>query len=581
MPRAKMTSGKQVEMKEDVKDTFPTKTFDLVCHCDEHDPDVCAWDEDGVAFIIKDVARLESQYLPKKFDHSNFQSFVRQLNLYGFRNVSKEKESGDVSSQYITFRNDDFRRGERALVRNIQRSKKGDRSQRKTRQEEELHAVSDALNKRFDGMELEVKALHAKVDALTSKLDRVLDLMLSSQATQIPESDSDSFTMQHKKRRQEGIPQAKKVRNESYADPMDTFPSSLLDRNHPQNLGARESSLVSNDNSGAEPLARNVSPAISDNLRVVMPAEQVSTVTDENETADNEQGLNNDILLEACRSILDGVDDTDAHEENRIPGPQSNQASASNEGNAQASLSMSQAQRAGPTANTDLEFGDLDAFPLSMSIESSSLSADDILAGIPAGDLHNAAVFDRTAPPVRDRGNRRKFSGRQTFLAGITFLSMIAAIAVGVVYAVGNRNDSSQGPPVIRTSDIGSPEAEVVTTLSEEEVVTAQSDKKSSNWEDMNSSGPQPSEDGGVTAQGVSEEPNETGITTAQPPRPETKDDNLFGTLLSLVPTSMLSPTLNPTLSPMPSRAPSVVPTSNRMMVGYSGNSAAPSSAPA
>jgi heat shock transcription factor 1 len=43
-----------------------------------------SWNEDGTAFIVKKVNEFSEHVLPKYFKHSNFASFVRQLNMYDF-----------------------------------------------------------------------------------------------------------------------------------------------------------------------------------------------------------------------------------------------------------------------------------------------------------------------------------------------------------------------------------------------------------------------------------------------------------------------------------------------------------------
>lgn len=49
--------------------------------------DIATWAEDGLSFYIIDQARFVDSVIPQYFKHSNFSSFVRQLNFYGFRKV--------------------------------------------------------------------------------------------------------------------------------------------------------------------------------------------------------------------------------------------------------------------------------------------------------------------------------------------------------------------------------------------------------------------------------------------------------------------------------------------------------------
>ena len=56
---------------------------------------------DGTSFEVKDPKRLELEILPKYFRHARFQSFVRQLNFYSFKKISKERNSWVYSHEFF------------------------------------------------------------------------------------------------------------------------------------------------------------------------------------------------------------------------------------------------------------------------------------------------------------------------------------------------------------------------------------------------------------------------------------------------------------------------------------------------
>jgi osomolarity two-component system response regulator SKN7 len=82
--------------KVSAADTFPCKAFQVIQYYETHDPDVASWTHDGLYFLVKDTAAFSSSHLPRYFKHSNFESFIRQLNTYGFDTV-KEHDSSDGS----------------------------------------------------------------------------------------------------------------------------------------------------------------------------------------------------------------------------------------------------------------------------------------------------------------------------------------------------------------------------------------------------------------------------------------------------------------------------------------------------
>lgn len=91
---------------------FLTKTYAMVE--DSATDDTISWNDTGTAFVVWRPAEFARDLLPKHFKHSNFSSFVRQLNTYGFKKVVGDRWE---------FANDGFRRGEKHLLAGIQRRK--------------------------------------------------------------------------------------------------------------------------------------------------------------------------------------------------------------------------------------------------------------------------------------------------------------------------------------------------------------------------------------------------------------------------------------------------------------------------
>ena len=48
---------------------------------------IVSWGPHGDCFVVKDMNEFTKSILPRMFKHSNFASFVRQLNKYDFHKV--------------------------------------------------------------------------------------------------------------------------------------------------------------------------------------------------------------------------------------------------------------------------------------------------------------------------------------------------------------------------------------------------------------------------------------------------------------------------------------------------------------
>ncbi|CAL1583987.1 unnamed protein product [Knipowitschia caucasica] len=81
------------------------------------------WSPTGASFHVFDQGRFSKEVLPKFFKHNNMASFIRQLNMYGFRKVVHLEAGGLVKPEQddTEFQHQFFIRGNEQLLQNIKR----------------------------------------------------------------------------------------------------------------------------------------------------------------------------------------------------------------------------------------------------------------------------------------------------------------------------------------------------------------------------------------------------------------------------------------------------------------------------
>lgn len=92
---------------------FLRNTHDMISFCDRSNPSVATWDSNGTNIVIKDTEALARDIFPAYFKHTNFLSFARQLNFYGFRKVK--------SRMYCVYHHECFLRNRADLLSLIRR----------------------------------------------------------------------------------------------------------------------------------------------------------------------------------------------------------------------------------------------------------------------------------------------------------------------------------------------------------------------------------------------------------------------------------------------------------------------------
>uniref|UniRef100_A0A8C6BU42 Heat shock transcription factor 1 n=1 Tax=Monodon monoceros TaxID=40151 RepID=A0A8C6BU42_MONMO len=141
---------------------FLTKLWTLVS-----DPDTDAlicWSPSGNSFHVLDQGQFAKEVLPKYFKHSNMASFVRQLNMYGFRKVVHIEQGGLVKPERddTEFQHPCFLRGQEQLLENIKRKV----TSVSTLRSEDIKIHQDSVSKLL----ADVQLLKGKQESVDSRL---------------------------------------------------------------------------------------------------------------------------------------------------------------------------------------------------------------------------------------------------------------------------------------------------------------------------------------------------------------------------------------------------------------------------
>jgi hypothetical protein len=96
---------------------FPTKLHRMLADVQKNGLDhIVSWVQDGAAFKVHDTDTFVQQIMPLYFDQTKYESFRRQLNLYGFSRVSRGVSRGFYYHQL-------FLKSDSSLCENIIRPK--------------------------------------------------------------------------------------------------------------------------------------------------------------------------------------------------------------------------------------------------------------------------------------------------------------------------------------------------------------------------------------------------------------------------------------------------------------------------
>ncbi|KAF5374069.1 hypothetical protein D9757_010738 [Collybiopsis confluens] len=134
-PPSQSQSQQQQPPNSAMEDSMPS-TSDFVKKLykmleDQSFQEVVSWGPHGDCFVVKDMNEFTKAILPRMFKHSNFASFVRQLNKYDFHKV-KNTDDNTFGEHSWTFRHPDFHADRRDALENIKRKVPASRKSQNT-----------------------------------------------------------------------------------------------------------------------------------------------------------------------------------------------------------------------------------------------------------------------------------------------------------------------------------------------------------------------------------------------------------------------------------------------------------------
>jgi len=147
---------------------------------------VVRWGDEGDSFVVLENEKFTKSILPKHFKHSNFASFVRQLNKYDFHKVRQNNEEGGSSiygPNAWEFRHPEFKANSKDTLDNIRRKAPAPRKPSSLTDEQIPIQQIDLMNQQIVAQATQIENLVATANQLHTHYQMVVQELLRLQKT--------------------------------------------------------------------------------------------------------------------------------------------------------------------------------------------------------------------------------------------------------------------------------------------------------------------------------------------------------------------------------------------------------------
>ncbi|KAL6710551.1 kinase-regulated stress-responsive transcription factor skn7 [Coniothyrium glycines] len=152
------------------------------------DESVVRWGNDGDSFVVLENEKFTKHILPKHFKHSNFASFVRQLNKYDFHKVRHNNEENGQSPYgpgAWEFKHPDFKMNNKDALDNIRRKAPAPRKPNQAAPDEMLvpSQQMDMVSGQLMATQAQLHALEGRYNELSIHHSMLLQEVIGLQKT--------------------------------------------------------------------------------------------------------------------------------------------------------------------------------------------------------------------------------------------------------------------------------------------------------------------------------------------------------------------------------------------------------------